>query len=476
VVDEEVMSDALARCAVSGSACRLLQLEASGSRPVWAVLDAAGARHFTGEVTLLLEPTVRVYFNSGELYFAERDGDRPIAERLVTMHVLDQNDLDIGMVRLGELSHLGRLFDRVPAIDRDRVEVAVELVTSQLLGEIADHVVDEIKVASYRHHPTGLVRWFRHAATTSADRLVDDGAVNHDVTWAPAGPEAEGDAAIAAFEASLSSVEAAPIETAPTEPALAATLCTDHLAVAAPIEVERAVAVSTAPASTPDETGPRETVTPPIAAAPRPRSDANRLVEWSEVDHPTVEMATFHDLDIERIAAESTPAEPAWVIDDRVDWHGVLRDTGRVPIIQIATEAEPLPAPEPELDVAALLAKVAGESDDLPNPTEEFRLGDDVRAAVMAALAEIESTSHTQSAQGAHETVPPVLMQAALSAEPEHTHPAPWLPERPTANLPVTASPSENALSGQKTADDQPGIDPVPTGGLRRLIPGAHKS
>ena len=58
-----VMNDATPRCAVPGSACRLLQLETPGTRPVWAVLDAAGARHFTGEVVLLTEPRVVVHFD-----------------------------------------------------------------------------------------------------------------------------------------------------------------------------------------------------------------------------------------------------------------------------------------------------------------------------------------------------------------------------------------------------------------------------
>lgn len=159
MVDEGVMNEVFPRCAVPGSSCRLLQLEAPGARPVWAVLDAAGTRHFTGEITLHCAPTVRAWFNGGELYYAERDGDAGLADRLLAMGVLGADDLAAGSVQLGAVTHLGRLFDRVPQLDRDHVELALEILTGEVVGEIADHVVEEITIASYRHHPSGVVKW-----------------------------------------------------------------------------------------------------------------------------------------------------------------------------------------------------------------------------------------------------------------------------------------------------------------------------
>jgi hypothetical protein len=158
------MNDATPRCAVPGSSCRLLHLDTPGTRPVWAVLDAAGTRHFTGEITLHVDPTVRAWFQCGELYYAERDGDPSVAERLRAMDVLSDDDLSAGSVRLGEVVHLGRLFDRVPHLDRDRVELALEILTGEVVGEIADHLVEEITVASYRHHASGVVRWQKRPA------------------------------------------------------------------------------------------------------------------------------------------------------------------------------------------------------------------------------------------------------------------------------------------------------------------------
>ncbi|CAB4585618.1 MAG: hypothetical protein F2534_17430 [Actinobacteria bacterium] len=162
------MNDATPRCAVPGSSCRLLHLDTPGTRPVWAVLDAAGTRHFTGEITLHVDPSVRAWFQGGELYYAERDGDPSVAERLRAMDVLSDDDLSAGSVRLGEVVHLGRLFDRVPHLDRDRVELALEILTGEVVGEIADHLVEEITVASYRHHASGVVRWQKRPAVAVA--------------------------------------------------------------------------------------------------------------------------------------------------------------------------------------------------------------------------------------------------------------------------------------------------------------------
>ena len=155
------MNDAFPRCAVLGSSCRLLQLEAQGPRPVWAVLDAARTRRFTGELTLGTSPRVVVWFDGGEAYVASRDGDAPIDEQLLAMGVISADDLAAGTVELGATRHLGRLFDRVPDLDRDRdrLELALELLTGDVLSEVADRVVDDVTVASYRHHPSGVVRW-----------------------------------------------------------------------------------------------------------------------------------------------------------------------------------------------------------------------------------------------------------------------------------------------------------------------------
>jgi hypothetical protein len=141
---------------------------------VWAILDAAGMRRFTGELTLASWPLVRAYFNDGELYYAERDGDPSISDRLLEYGVVTPEELVAGTVRLGSVSHLGRLFDRVSTIDRDAVELAVEVITGEVLGAIADHTVDEIVISSYRHHPSGIAKWRRRSNAANDDQLVAD--------------------------------------------------------------------------------------------------------------------------------------------------------------------------------------------------------------------------------------------------------------------------------------------------------------
>ena len=170
-----VMNEPLFHCTESRSTCRLLQLEDSGPRPVWAVLDGAIARRFTGEVTIHLDPMVRAYFQDGHVYFAERDGDAPLAERLLQLGVVTEDDLRKGMISLGVIAHLGRLFDRVPTVERDQVELALEVMTGQLLGVIGNRTITDTSVATYRHHSSGVNRWLRTSAVLpSVARVLGD--------------------------------------------------------------------------------------------------------------------------------------------------------------------------------------------------------------------------------------------------------------------------------------------------------------
>ena len=81
-------------------------------------------RGFTGEVRLALGTGVLVYADGGRPYFAERVGDAALGERLVTTGVLRDEQLARGMIRVGDVEHLGRLFDRDATIDRDAVFAA----------------------------------------------------------------------------------------------------------------------------------------------------------------------------------------------------------------------------------------------------------------------------------------------------------------------------------------------------------------
>ncbi|MEM8621336.1 MAG: hypothetical protein AAGF73_16595 [Actinomycetota bacterium] len=133
---------------------------ATDYRPVWQILDQARARSFTGEIVMMLEPEVRAYLDNGIVYAAERAGEAPIGERLVAAGVVERSDLHAGAVRIGDVEHLGRLFERRPDIDRDRALVATEMSTEQLITELAARDNCAIRFTAYRHHPAGIHRWF----------------------------------------------------------------------------------------------------------------------------------------------------------------------------------------------------------------------------------------------------------------------------------------------------------------------------
>lgn len=127
--------------------------------PVWRTLDLVRGAAFTGEVVFEASPEVRAYFDRGEVYYAEPAGVPPIGQRLVDAGVVDVGQLRRGTVRVGDVEHLGRLFDREPSVERDAAVLVVERETEVTVAAIADDHWP-IRVSPYRHHPSGVHRWF----------------------------------------------------------------------------------------------------------------------------------------------------------------------------------------------------------------------------------------------------------------------------------------------------------------------------
>ena len=145
----------------SGSASTAPEaLSVDGRQPVWMILNEARERAFTGEVVFELDPEVFAYFDDGVVYYAERAGDSPLGQRLVAAGVLDEGQLSRGTVRVGDVEHLGRLFDREATVDRDAVIVVAESMTEGLVAELANREIASARVTAYRHHPSGIHRWF----------------------------------------------------------------------------------------------------------------------------------------------------------------------------------------------------------------------------------------------------------------------------------------------------------------------------
>ncbi len=127
--------------------------------PGWQVLDAARTHRFTGELVMHGDDEVRVYLDRGLIYTAERATDPSLGARLVEAGALNQAQLDYGTLRVGDIEHLGRLFDRVPSINRDGVLVVNQLMTDECIRSVAGEHIESVEVTPYRHHPSGMHRW-----------------------------------------------------------------------------------------------------------------------------------------------------------------------------------------------------------------------------------------------------------------------------------------------------------------------------
>src|SRR3954454_17269450 len=142
----------------------VLGVEGTFPRPGWVVLDAIRERRFTGEVAFDTTPEVRVYADRGRIYLAERPSDPSLGARLVDAGALNATQLEHGAMRIGDTEHLGRLFERVPSVDRQKVIVTAELMTEECVGWLARLRISDVSDTPYRHHPSGAHRWDRTQA------------------------------------------------------------------------------------------------------------------------------------------------------------------------------------------------------------------------------------------------------------------------------------------------------------------------
>jgi hypothetical protein len=138
-------------------------LATAGAQPGWVVLNRAREQRFTGQIVFHKQPEVAVYFDYGIAYHAVSAGDRTLSEQLVAAGVVVPAQIERGTVRVGNVEHLGRLFDRDNSIDRDSVMVALELATDDAIAAIANRPATNFSVTAYRHHASGVHRWLVYA-------------------------------------------------------------------------------------------------------------------------------------------------------------------------------------------------------------------------------------------------------------------------------------------------------------------------
>ncbi len=153
--------------------------DAATPRPAWHVIEAARRRYLTGVLMLDTTPPTNIYLRDGQVYFAERSTDGGLGVRLLVEGVITREQMHKGTLQVSGVEHLGRMFERDASIDRDAVELCVELMTDDVLTNVATVEVPSYKMVLYKRHPSGLDRWLptRVEVVThlvEARHLVDD--------------------------------------------------------------------------------------------------------------------------------------------------------------------------------------------------------------------------------------------------------------------------------------------------------------
>ena len=135
--------------------------EQTSLRAAWEVIEEARGAKITGELAITTASSkTLVYLECGSVYFAHGEGEETLANRFVEAGAITAEQLRRGVVRLNGVEHLGRLFERDATVERDAVELALELMTEQALTEVASQEVLSSQTTMYRQHSSGVVRWF----------------------------------------------------------------------------------------------------------------------------------------------------------------------------------------------------------------------------------------------------------------------------------------------------------------------------
>jgi hypothetical protein len=93
------------------------------------------------------------------VYFAERTTDGGLGVRLLVEGVITREQMHKGTLHVSGVEHIGRLFERDASVDRDAVQLCVELMTDDVLTSLADEVVHHVRMAMYKRHASGIDRW-----------------------------------------------------------------------------------------------------------------------------------------------------------------------------------------------------------------------------------------------------------------------------------------------------------------------------
>jgi hypothetical protein len=284
-------------------------------RPAWQVIEAARRRYLTGLLVLETTPPTHVYLRDGQVYFAERTTDGGLAVRLLVEGVITRAQMQKATLQVSGVEHLGRMFERDDSIDRDAVELCVELMTDDVLTHIADAEVSGWELKMYQRHPSGLDRWLPTRVEVIT-HLVDTAA------------HADPDVTPTAAPAPRARPQLTPppvVDVAPSAPAVVAT----PAPAPTPAPVASAFTViSPTPPSIPVTLPPND---PTPIATPQPEMPFEPATEWTPLQTSPVEAAAA--VEPPAAAEPSAPsdeqsAEPATATATGSDAHDDQNDAG----------------------------------------------------------------------------------------------------------------------------------------------------
>ncbi|MEO7354201.1 MAG: hypothetical protein ABIZ70_07625 [Gemmatimonadales bacterium] len=133
----------------------------SDPRLAWDVIETICTARFTGQVSIATAVgTTNVYMTRGLIYFAEHSDAIPIGDRASAAGAIPAELLPDESSILSALADLDALFAGQPASARESIEEVIQLETERTLMEICDQPVISLDSTMYRHHPSGIDRWF----------------------------------------------------------------------------------------------------------------------------------------------------------------------------------------------------------------------------------------------------------------------------------------------------------------------------
>lgn len=291
-------------------------------KAAWQVIDAARRARVTGELALTTASPAKtkIYLDSGTVYFAERETDETLATRLVLAGAIDPDQLHRGSLRLNGVEHLGRLFERDATVERDAVELALELMTEQTLTEVAEQEVLSSQITMYRQHSSGVARWFMDQVTGPASAAaVASGEVSPPTSspWQPPSSPAVDAVARVAHGNMLDVEESIEPRVLPTLPPPTAVVVARLVPRPAVNRLEQAVAA-------PISSTPSVTSTPEVAATAE-AAEADTPAEVAELADGSVDSALQAETALEGDAVEGdvetdvTPEAPTEMGEEAIE-------------------------------------------------------------------------------------------------------------------------------------------------------------